>query len=110
MRAIHVARLDKPRPVLVLTRDVVRAHLPYVTVAPITTRVRGLSSEVRLGSANGLDEPCVANCDATVARRSARRSICVDRPRDGLSGRDPRDARADGDPRTVARRQHAGGR
>jgi mRNA interferase MazF len=66
MRAIHVARLDKRRPVLVLTRDIVRAHLAYVTVAPITTRVRGLSSEVRLGSANGLDEPCVANCDAIV--------------------------------------------
>ena len=66
MRPIHVAQLDKPRPVLVLTREVVRAHLTYVTVAPITTRIRGLSSEVGVGPANGLDGPSVVNCDGIV--------------------------------------------
>src|SRR5450631_1143296 len=39
-------RLDRSRPVLVLTREVVRPHLNTVTVAPITTTIRGLSTEV----------------------------------------------------------------
>jgi len=63
MRPIHVARLDKARPVLVLTREVVRPHLGTVTVAPITTTVRGLSSEVAVGPENGLDRPSVVSCD-----------------------------------------------
>jgi len=49
MRPIHSARLDKTRPVLVLTREVVRPHLSRVTVAPITSTVRGLSTEVPVG-------------------------------------------------------------
>lgn len=46
MRPIHLARLDKTRPVLVLTRELVRAHLDTVTVtvAPITSTLRGLST------------------------------------------------------------------
>ena len=63
MRAIHVARLDKARPVLILTRELVRPHLGSVTVAPITTTIRGLSSEVAVNSANGLSEPSVVSCD-----------------------------------------------
>jgi mRNA interferase MazF len=63
MRPVHVARLDKSRPVLVLTREPVRHHMSTVTVAPITTTVRGLSTEVLLGPANGLDERCVVACD-----------------------------------------------
>lgn len=63
MRPIHRARLDKPRPVVVLTRAVVRPHLRVVTVAPITSTVRGLSTEVPVGVPNGLDGPCVVSCD-----------------------------------------------
>lgn len=63
MRPIHVARLDKPRPVLVLTREVVRPHLNTVTVAPITTNVRGLSTEVPLDARNGLEGSCAVACD-----------------------------------------------
>lgn len=63
MRAIHVAQLDKARPVLILTREVVRPHLRTVTVAPITTTVRGLSSEVAVDAGNGLAEPSVVSCD-----------------------------------------------
>lgn len=63
MRAIHVARLDKARPVLILTRELVRPHLRTVTVAPITTTIRGLSSEVGVGAANGLTESSVVSCD-----------------------------------------------
>lgn len=64
MRPIHVVRLDKTRPALVLTRETVRPYLTSVTVAPITSTVRGLSTEVPVGPANGLDHPCVVNCDS----------------------------------------------
>ena len=63
MRPIHLARLDKARPVLVLTRELVRPHLTTVTVAPITTTTRGLSTEVPVNAANGLAGPSVINCD-----------------------------------------------
>ena len=63
MRPIHVARLDKSRPVLVLTRELVRPHLNTVTIAPITTTIRGLSTEVACGPRNGLDGRCVVACD-----------------------------------------------
>jgi mRNA interferase MazF len=63
MRPIHVAHLDKARPVLILTRELVRPHLATVTVAPITTTIRGLSTEVSVGRANGLAGPSVVSCD-----------------------------------------------
>jgi len=63
MRPIHLADLDKTRPVLVLTREQVRPHRTLVTVAPITTRVRGLATEVWVGPANGLDHESVVNLD-----------------------------------------------
>lgn len=66
MRPIHAARLDKLRPVLVLTRELVRPHLTRVTVAPITSTIRGLSTEVPVGPANGLDHDSVISCDNIV--------------------------------------------
>jgi mRNA interferase MazF len=63
MRPIHIAHLDKARPVLVLTRELVRPHLNTVTVAPITTTVRGLSTEVPVDTANGLAGTSVVSCD-----------------------------------------------
>ena len=63
MRPIHLARLDKVRPVLVLTREVVRPYLRNVTVAAITSTVRGLSTEVAVGVDNGLDRASVISCD-----------------------------------------------
>ena len=63
MRPIHLAHVDRERPVLVLTRELVRPHLTRVTIAPITSTVRGLSTEVPVGRANGLDEESVVSCD-----------------------------------------------
>ncbi|HEV2218217.1 MAG TPA: type II toxin-antitoxin system PemK/MazF family toxin, partial [Candidatus Dormibacteraeota bacterium] len=76
-RPIHLARLDKTRPVLVMTREVVRPYLSRVTVAPITTTVRGLSTEVPVGPENGLDQPGVVSCDnlATVPTSTIGRLI-----------------------------------
>jgi mRNA interferase MazF len=66
VRPIHTAKLDKARPVVILTRELVRPHLARVTVAPITTTVRGLSTEVPVGAANGLDHAGVVSCDNIV--------------------------------------------
>jgi len=63
MRPIYVAHLDKARPVLVLTRELVRPHMTTVTVAPITTTIRGLSTEVPVDEANGLAGQSVVSCD-----------------------------------------------
>lgn len=63
MREICLARLDKTRPVLVLTRDTARAVMTKVTVAPITSTVKGLSSEVPVGRANGLDHDSAVSID-----------------------------------------------
>lgn len=77
MRPIHAARLDKTRPVVVLTRDLVRPHMDRVTVAPITTTIRGLSTEVSVGPANGLEHRCVISCDniVTVPKSALGRQI-----------------------------------
>lgn len=63
MRAIHVADLDKHRPVVLLTRELVIQHLDQVTVAPVTTVIRGLSTEVPVGPENGLEAQAVVSCD-----------------------------------------------
>lgn len=77
MRPIHLAQLDKARPVLVLTRELVRPHLNAVTVAPITTTVRGLSTEVPVNPANGLEQRSAVSCDhlATIPTGALGRQI-----------------------------------
>jgi mRNA interferase MazF len=51
------------RPAVVVTRQVAIPFLANVTVASITTRVRGLPTEVQLDRAQGLDDDSVVNCD-----------------------------------------------
>jgi mRNA interferase MazF len=51
------------RPVLVVTRQVAIPVLSSVTVALITSTVRGIASEVQLNSEHGLPHPSAANCD-----------------------------------------------
>ncbi len=63
MRAIHLVRLDKIRPALVLTRAIAVPHLSGITVAPITSTIRGLATEVLVGPRNNLDHDCVVHCD-----------------------------------------------
>ena len=77
MHPIWLARLDKTRPVLVLTREEVRTVRALVTVAPITSTVRGLRSEVLVGQHNGLDHESVANLDSitTIPRELLVRPI-----------------------------------
>jgi mRNA interferase MazF len=57
------ADLDKIRPVVVLTRRRVASRLTRILVAPVTTTVRGIATEVTLGRAEGLKPGCVASLD-----------------------------------------------
>ncbi|MDR0591834.1 MAG: type II toxin-antitoxin system PemK/MazF family toxin [Bifidobacteriaceae bacterium] len=70
MRSIVIAHLDKARPALILSRPRLGGQMPTVTIAPITSTVRGLSSEVPLGPRNGLDHECVASCDSITTIRA----------------------------------------
>ena len=52
---------DKRRPVLVLTRNDAIPMLNTVTVAPVTSTVRGVKSELVLGVEDGMPRFCAAN-------------------------------------------------
>lgn len=54
---------DKQRPVVILTRDSALDLLGEVTVAPITSRVRDIPSEVLLSSEDGMPRDCAVNLD-----------------------------------------------
>ena len=60
------------RPVLLLSRDEAYAVRALVIVAPVTTRVRGIPSEVPLGPEDNLPRACIANLDTitTIAKAS----------------------------------------
>ena len=64
---MHVATLDKRRPVLVLTRELMVGRMSTVTVAPITSTVHGLSTEVLVGTRNGLQGESAVKCDQIVS-------------------------------------------
>lgn len=51
------------RPVLVVTRSKAVPVLNRILVAPITRTIRGIPTEIRLGTEDGLPEPCVASFD-----------------------------------------------
>jgi len=57
---------DKHRPVLIMSRDPMGEILNSVICAPITTRIRQLATEVRLGPEAGLKAESVANFDNTM--------------------------------------------
>ena len=63
MREICLVRLDKTRPAVVLTRDAARAAMTKVTIAPITSTIKGLSSEVPVRRDNGLDHDGAISLD-----------------------------------------------
>lgn len=54
---------DKKRPIVILTRDAILEYLGEVTVAPITSTIRDIPSEVLLSRDDGMKNDCVINCD-----------------------------------------------
>ena len=63
IRSYKFDRPDKKRPVLILTRDSVLEYLGEVTVAPITSVIRNIPSEVFLSKEDGMPRDCAVNCD-----------------------------------------------
>jgi mRNA interferase MazF len=57
---------DKQRPVVILTRDSAIRYLSTVTVAPVTSSIRGVPSEVQLDEDDGMKGPCAINLHNTM--------------------------------------------
>ena len=70
VRWYRFARPDKRRPVVILTRTSILEYLGEVTVAPITSTIRDIPSEVVLTPHDGMPHECAVNCDhlQTVSR------------------------------------------
>ena len=66
VRLYSFASPGKKRPVLVLTRDSSISYLSTVSVAPITSTIRGVPSEVVLGQDDGMKAPCAVNLHNTM--------------------------------------------
>jgi mRNA interferase MazF len=66
VRLYQFAAPDKKRPVLVLTRNSAIRYLATVTVAPITSAIRGVPSEVVLGEEDGMKSSCVVNLHSAI--------------------------------------------
>ena len=76
------ADLDPPagvRPVLLLSRNEAYSVRELVTVAPVTTRIGHIPSEVLLGPDDGLPKACVVNLDiiTTIAKTSLRDKLTL---------------------------------
>jgi mRNA interferase MazF len=61
VRLYQFVASEKKRPVVVLTRNSAIAYLSTVTVAPITSTIRGVPSEVVLNEEDGMKTVCAVN-------------------------------------------------
>jgi len=61
IRLFRFSAPDKQRPVLILTRPSALEYLSRVTVAPITSTLRGVPSEVALGIEDEMKGVCAIN-------------------------------------------------
>lgn len=70
VRWYRFAKPDKRRPVVILTRDSALEFLGEVTIAPITSTIREIPTEVVLTRADGMPHDCAINLDhiQTVAK------------------------------------------
>ncbi len=51
------------RPVVLVSRNEAYKIRDLITIAPVTTRIRGIPTEIELSSKDGLPRRCVVNCD-----------------------------------------------
>ena len=54
---------DKKRPVVILTRNSILEYLGEVAIAPVTSTIRDIPSEVLLSRLDGMRNDCAINCD-----------------------------------------------
>ena len=76
------AKLDPPagrRPVVLISRNEAYAARSLVIVAPVTTRIRDIASEVPLDTEDGMPQRCVANLDTmtTVPKDCLHQRIAI---------------------------------
>lgn len=60
------------RPVVVLTRDTAIPVLKWVTVAPVTSKIRGHVAELLIGKNEGLKKNSAVNCDSILTIEKSR--------------------------------------
>lgn len=73
--AVHLCQFERPdkqRPVLILTRESAIGHLSTVTVAPITSTIRDVPSEVVLDVEDGMKNRCAINLHNPITISQAR--------------------------------------
>ena len=63
IRWYRFAKPDRKRPVLILTRDSALEFLDAVTIAPITSTIRDIPTEVLLTETDGVPRNCAVNLD-----------------------------------------------
>jgi len=63
VRLYKFSKPDKNRPVVILTRDSALEFLGETTVAPITSTIRDIPSEVLLTKEDGMPKECAVNLD-----------------------------------------------
>lgn len=82
VRWYRFSQPDKRRPVVVLTRDSAIGFLGEVTVAPITSTVRGSPTEVELDRSDGMAKRCAVNLDhvQTVTKTKLGTAVTTLRP------------------------------
>lgn len=72
VRLYRFAAPDKERPVVVLTRTSALRYLTYVTIAPITSTIRDIPTEVILDEHDGMKRRCAVNLDHVITVPRAR--------------------------------------
>ena len=78
---------DKRRPVVILTRNSILEYLGEVTIAPVTSTVRNIPSEVPLSTVDGMVKDCAINLDhiQTVSKKKVG-SIITTLSKEKLAG------------------------
>ena len=79
VRLYQFSHPHKQRQVVVVTRESTVGYLSAVTVAPVTSTVRGVPSEVRLSEADGMKGECAVNLHnlVTVPKAHLGRRVAV---------------------------------
>lgn len=77
VRWYRFQRPDKKRPVLILTRDSILEYLGEVTIAPVTSTIRDIPSEVLLTENDGMPGNCAVNCDHLQTVAKAKIGTCI---------------------------------
>ncbi len=77
IRWYKFAHPNKKRPVLILTRDSILKYLGEVTIAPVTSTIRDIPTEVVLSKQDGMRKDCAINCDHIQTVATGKLGSCI---------------------------------